>query len=228
MYHLSLSARYVLGFPLGLVTAALVVAGCSGPRASTPIPGDVVSPASYPVRIDSVLRAELLTLAQADQAAREGFGAAAAANDTVYLKRLLASDSARTLRLKEIVQVYGWPTSALVGRDGADAAWLLLQHSGDVAWQERLLPLLEVQAQAGELPLSSVALLTDRVLVGLGRPQRYGSQFSLVESRLVAHPIEDFAGLEARRAAMGLQPMAEYVKMLAEAYDALVEWPPRR
>jgi hypothetical protein len=46
-----------------------------------------------------------------------------------------------------------------------------------------------------------------------------------VDGRLVAHPIEDEANVDARRAEVGLMPMAGYAKQLAEGYKLPVEWP---
>lgn len=177
--------------------------------------------------IDSTLRAELIRLAQEDQQGREAIPRAIAENDTAFLKRMIAGDSARTTRLKAIVEEHGWPGPDLAGKDGASAAWLLLQHSPDNAFQERLLPILEREAAVGRLHAGNVATLTDRVLVHLGKPQRYGSSFSMKDGRMVADPIDDLEGLDARRAAVGLPPMAEYVKLLAEMYQQPVAWPPR-
>ena len=139
----------------------------------------------------------------------------------------MRADSARTRRLKQIVASRGWPTPVVVGEDGAEAAWLILQHSPDYAWQERMLPRLEKAAAAGEMSRTEVALLTDRVLVHGGKPQRYGNSFTFKNGRLLADPIEDIGGLDARRAALGLPTMAEYVRHLAEAYKMPVEWPPK-
>lgn len=177
--------------------------------------------------IDSTLRAELLSLVAEDQDRREEIPQALARNDSVFLKGLLAADSARTARLKAIIDEHGWPGPDKVGSDGANAAWLILQHSPDSALQERMLPVLEQEAAAGRLPASDVAMLTDRVLVRSGKPQRYGNSFEFKDGRLVSNPIEDIEGLDARRAAVGLPPMTEYVKMLAEEFKTPVVWPPR-
>ena len=61
-----------------------------------------------------------------------------------------------------------------------------------------------------------------------GQPQRYGSQFTLVNGRLVPAPGEDLAGLDDRRAGMGLPPMAKYTKLLAKETGLRVAWPPER
>jgi hypothetical protein len=178
-------------------------------------------------QIDTTLRAELLRLGAEDQVGREDIGALVARNDTALLFRFMRADSARTLRLKEIVASHGWLTPSLVGKDGVGAAWLILQHSPDYAWQEQMLPVLERAAAAGEMSRTDVALLTDRVLVRRGKPQRYGNSFSFKNGRLVADPIEDIGGLDARRAALGLPPMLEYVRQLGEMYKTPVEWPPK-
>jgi hypothetical protein len=176
--------------------------------------------------VDSSLRSELVRLGREDQASRDKFGAAAARNDTAYGRQLMAADSARTKRLRAIVRAYGWPGRSLVGKDGAAAAWLILQHSPSTEFQKALLPTLWAAAERGEMEKADVAMLTDRVLVHTGHPQRYGSQFSVQNGRLLPDSIEDLPGLEARRTAVGLPGMAEYVRMLGQMYGLPVTWPP--
>jgi hypothetical protein len=207
--------------PMLAMTLALSGACASAPAAPSPPPAGQTVPGE-------ALRAELLALGRADQADREGIAAAMAARDTAFMRRLMAGDSARTARLRAVVREHGWPSPVRVGGDAVEAAWLVLQHTPDHAWQAELLPTLEARAAAGELPRQGVALLTDRVLLHAGRPQRYGSQFSAVDGRLIPEPVEDLATLDARRAAVGLPPMAEYVEQLAEAYEMPVQWPPAR
>jgi hypothetical protein len=176
---------------------------------------------------DSALRNELLRLAIEDQNGRQDLMTAIARNDTATLFRSMRADSAHTRRLRQIVDQSGWPTSALVGRDGVGAAWLIVQHSPDNAWQETMLPVLQRAASAGDISQVDLSMLSDRVLVHQGKPQHYGNSFSMKGGRLVPDPIDDLAGLDARRAALGLPPMAEYAKQLAEAYNVPVDWPPK-
>ena len=59
----------------------------------------------------------------------------------------------------------------------------------------------------------------DRVLIAQGKPQRYGSQFTAAgDGTMELRPTEDMDGLDARRQAMGLQPLAQYKAVLSEAY----------
>jgi hypothetical protein len=179
-----------------------------------------------PAPANPALRDELLRLGREDQAAREGFGPAAAANDTAYMRRLMRGDSLRTVRLREIVSASGWPGRRLVGREAAKSAWLILQHSNALDLQQALLPKLWLAADSGEVSKGEIAMLTDRVLLRSGKRQRYGTGFSLQGGRMVLDSVETLDGLDARRAAVGLPPMAEYAKKLAEVYKLPVVWPP--
>jgi len=190
--------------------------------------GVVPTQAAAATVANQTLRQELLELARVDQADREGFTDAITGKDVESLKRLTENDAARTQRLKTIVGQHGWPTAALVGHDGVGAAWLILQHTADSAWQKTMLPVLEKAAAAGDIRRSDVAMLTDRVLVRSGQPQRYGSSFSIVDGRLVADPIEDERTVDVRRAEVGLPAMADYARMLAETYKVPVEWPRKK
>ena len=50
----------------------------------------------------------------------------------------------------------------------------------------------------------------------------------MVDGRLLPEPVSDTAGLDARRAAVGLPPMAEYVRRMQEQFQVPVVWPPPR
>ena len=132
-------------------------------------------------------------------------------------------DGANTKRMKAIVARYGWPGNSLVGQDGANAAWLLVQHADrDLAFQAQCLALMNAMA-TDEVARPDLALLTDRVLVAQGKKQRYGTQFGGIVGQpdsMTMKPTEDEAHLDERRAAMGLPPIAEYRERLRTVYAA--------
>ena len=114
---------------------------------------------------------------------------------------------------------HGWPTPARVGREGARAAFLIVQHADrDRAFQEEYLTYLESAVAAGDAPGEALALLTDRVRVAKGEPQLYGTQVNLTPDGLVLLPIEDSLHVDERRAALGMPPLAAYRALLEEAY----------
>src|SRR3989344_7411910 len=68
-------------------------------------------------------------------------------------------------RLKEIINLYGWPTHSLVGEQRSNAAWLLAQHSDRFpAFQKRCLKLLKEAVRKKQASKEDLAYLTDRVL----------------------------------------------------------------
>jgi len=161
---------------------------------------------------DPDLRRELLELRRLDQAARRAVGddwTSEASWDEVT-----AIDRRTAARMAEIVRKTGWPGRTQVGRDGAHAAWLLVQHADhDLELQRECLALLERAVAEDEATAREYAYLADRVAVWEGRPQRYGTQFLDPHT---PRPIEDEAHLDERRRAVGLEPMADYRRLMAK------------
>ena len=95
--------------------------------------------------------------------------------------------------------------------DGAQAAWLLAQHADrDLDLQRAFLDALRGAVGEGEAAPANLAYLEDRVRVADGRPQLYGTQFTVTEREFGPCPIEDPQRLDERRAAVGLEPFADY------------------
>jgi hypothetical protein len=216
----------------GAALLALLAIAVSGACAAAPRPPQPTPPEEQPSVSLSAWSAALveglLLRGREDQEGRDGVGRAVATRDTATLRAILRADSARSRWLRAVVVEAGWPLASLVGEEPAAAAWLILQHSPFQDWQEEMLPTLERLAAGGDMPPQHVALFTDRLLVHRGAEQRFGSQFQVVDDRLLPHPVEDLSRLDERRAAMGLPPMAEYVRFLGEAYQLPVVWPPER
>jgi hypothetical protein len=135
-------------------------------------------------------------------------------------KQVQDLDHDNTAWLKRVVATQGWPSISKMGRDGAQQAWLLVQHAdADPAFQEQVLALMRVAVTKGEASGSLLAYLTDRVRRAQGRPQVYGTQFGpTVDGKLAPEPIEDAEHVDARRDAVGLGTMAEYRAQMAQTY----------
>jgi hypothetical protein len=113
-------------------------------------------------------------------------------------------DYHNTQVMKEIIAEYGWPGETLVGTMGAQAAWLLVQHADhDREFQKQCHHLLETAVKSDEAQAQHLAYLTDRICVGDGVPQIYGTQLD--------YPITDLEHVDERRAVMGLDSLAEYI-----------------
>jgi hypothetical protein len=137
--------------------------------------------------------------------------------------RVKSTFRANNQRLHAIFKQFGWPGVSMVGKDGADAVWLLVQHADeDKALQRFALHLLKEAVRKGEASKSNLAYLTDRVRVNAGQKQIYGTQLEWPDAdHPRPKPTEDPANLNKRRAAMGLEPIEEYLKISLEAVQ---EW----
>jgi hypothetical protein len=163
---------------------------------------------------NAALRRELIALGTVDQAAREAFRAGC--DEEEVWARIEAVDQKTTARMKEVVAAHGWPGKTLVGKDGAQAAWLLVQHADrDVAFQRMCLGLMEQAMRDGEAEPASYAYLVDRVAVNEGRKQTYGTQFAALDT---PRPIEDEANVDERRKAVGLDSLESYRRQMAEVF----------
>jgi len=137
--------------------------------------------------------------------------------DPAIARRMDAMDADNTAWLLRAVGPGTWFTTKRIGRDGMDAAFLLLQHV-DSSVQVQLLPTIQRSYAAGEVSGKEFALLSDRVATSFGRPQTYGTQADIKDGRLVFFPIEDSVGVDARRANMGMMPLREYATILDSMY----------
>jgi Family of unknown function (DUF6624) len=129
-------------------------------------------------------------------------------------------DRENTERMKEIVQQIDWPTKSKVGDHASHMAWLLVQHADhDRAFQKMCLDLMNAQPE-GEISPANIAYLEDRLRVGAGRPQLYGTQFYTdPQGDFGPSPIEDIANINERRRAVGLGTFEEYTEQINEIYQ---------
>ena len=188
---------------------------------SSIVVGCGTQPASSRSAADSILRVELLERGRVDQAVRQVWMEKLQRNvkpDSADWVRTLVADSANTDWLKETVRTHGWPGRSHVGPEAAGAAFLIVQHSPDTAFQREMLDLIRQAVEAGEVDGQALALLTDRVEVQAGRPQIYGTQAKIIDGQVMLDPIDDSAHVDERRTQLGLQPLAEYVRLLDSAY----------
>lgn len=145
-----ISARYSIFTPVIFAAFSLALARAIEPTVAEP-----------------ALRQELLDMYAADQQARVAlmeklgktgfnFETANSIRDPQVLLLMLLDgvkttwqDGFHQARLKAIIDRHGWPGKSLVGEDGAQSAWLLVQHADvDLAFQERCLTLMRAAPAA--------------------------------------------------------------------------------
>jgi hypothetical protein len=162
--------------------------------------------------MNDALRQQLLSMAAEDRRVTREL-AATGELYRGYAPRIEELHRRNARALLDLVRAHGWPGRALAGEDGMHAAWLVLQHAiGEPAVQRGCLPLLREAAERGEATLAQVAYLEDRIAFFERRPQRYGTQFDWDDrGELNPLPIDDPSGVDERRRAVGLPPLAEAI-----------------
>jgi len=159
------------------------------------------------------LRAQLQERVDADQRARTAY--LASPHDPEVRRRVLEVDSENLAWLRILVADKGIPTAADVGESGVKWAWLLVQHADrDPRLQASVLGTFVKRYEAGELPADDLARLNDRVLLALGRPQRFGTQFDWLSGHFEPRGGGDAAQFDANRRKFGLMPLADYACMM--------------
>ena len=113
-------------------------------------------------------------------------------------------------RLRELIAVHGWPDEAIAGKEGAEAAWLIVQHAiGEPEFQQEMLRLLRACANAKRVPLWQAAYLEDRIAMYEARPQRYGTQWldDPLDGRIRPWTLAEPDRVNELRTTVGLGPL---------------------
>ena len=119
--------------------------------------------------------------------------------------RACRADADNSPWILQDVRSNGWYRVSQFGADADTAAFLLVQHADRMPEiQMEILPILEALLPSKDTQGQSYALLYDRVAVGEGRAQRYGTQGRCTAPNVwTPMETEDAESLEARRQAVG-------------------------
>lgn len=177
-------------------------------------------------QLDEELVAELKEIMKEDQDYRIK---AIAMNDSLghkspeakaLWKKVRESDSLNLIKVEAILEERGWLSSNVVGKEGNLTLFLVIQHS-NLKTQEKWLPVIREAVKLGNASGSHLALLEDRVAVGLGKEQVYGSQLGMDNEtgKFFLHPIVDPENVDERRKTVGLGTLQEYVSYWGMTWD---------
>ncbi len=174
------------------------------------------------------LRCDLLDMARLDHSVRAELAASGRLFNAGYEPRMARVHQRNARRLRRIIESVGWPGSDLVGGDGAEAAWLVLQHAiSEPDLLRGALPLLTTAAREGKASPAHAAMLEDRIRFFEGRPQRYGTQFDWdADGSLSTGEVEDPQKLAERRDAVGLPRLEEQIEEVRSRATAEGQRPP--
>ena len=169
------------------------------------------------------LHDELLSMRHEDQRVLQELVDSGELGTVEYHPRIKAVHERNNARIKQIVEQHGWPGISLAGKDGAEAAWLIVQHAVlDTEFMGLCLELLGKAVRSGDAEGWHFAYLQDRVLTMSGRPQIYGTQHDVDENGTVfPQPMENPADVDNLRREMGLGTLADATKRLQERENTI-------
>lgn len=173
--------------------------------------------------MNKALHDELLLMQHEDQRVLRELIDSGELGTVEYHPRIKDVHERNNARIKHIVEQHGWPGISLAGKDGAEAAWLIVQHAVlDAVFMGFCLELLGEAVRNGEAEGAHLAYLQDRVLTLSGRPQIYGTQHDVDENGTAFPlPIENPIEVDNLRREMGLGTLAEATNRIQERENAI-------
>ena len=166
---------------------------------------------------DKVLEKELLEIYTEDQEIRGEFMNVYKASkpdkkkiDSIG-KIMNKKDSINLVKVIKILDEKGWVGKNVVGTQGNQTLFLVIQHS-PLKYQQKYLPMMREAVKEGNANPGNLAYLEDRVALREGKPQIYGSQSAKNKAtgKWYISPMIDPDNVDKRRAEVGLGTIAEY------------------
>ncbi|WP_350293970.1 DUF6624 domain-containing protein [uncultured Croceitalea sp.] len=116
-------------------------------------------------------------------------------------------------KIIEILELIGWPNGAAIKEQQNLTICNVLQHSG-IEIRKKYLPLMKDAVNNGELQARFLARAGDRLATDEGGLQVYGGQMKYYSETKSFNlwPVLDPKNIDKRRAKIGLEPIAEYLK----------------
>ena len=127
-------------------------------------------------------------------------------------------DSINLVKIEKILNKYGWLGADVIGEQGNETLFLVIQHS-DLETQLKYLPMMREAVKKGNAKGTNFALLVDRIEMGKGNRQIYGSQIKIDGDEFYVYPIIEPEKVNERRAEIGLGCIEEYVKSVGITWD---------
>jgi len=146
-------------------------------------------------------------------------------NDTIsketISRNILLTDSLNYFILKDIFKKYGFPNYDLVGQEGSNNFWLLVQHQDrHPTFQDSILAKMKIEVDSNKASSVNYAYLVDRVKVNTGQKQVYGTQMELntEQTSYVPKSVIEPDKLNERRASIGLGTIESYIEIMNTRY----------
>lgn len=128
-------------------------------------------------------------------------------------RELEKSDALNLKVVEDLISKYGWLKRSNIGYRGEITLFLVIQHA-PLPVQKKYFPMMQAAVKKEEASAINLAYLEDRILVGEGKKQLYGTQLQRNDKtgKYELAPTQDEKNLNIRRAKIGLEPIEVYLK----------------
>ena len=115
--------------------------------------------------------------------------------------------------VKNLLDTYGWPTREMIGERGNWTICNVIQHA-DNSVRVEYLPLMRQAVKDKKLEARFLVRAEDRIATERGDLQLYGGQMKYYPETqsMNVWPVYDPANIDKRRAEIGLEPIAVFLK----------------
>ncbi|WP_350292439.1 DUF6624 domain-containing protein [uncultured Croceitalea sp.] len=124
-------------------------------------------------------------------------------------------------RLEQLFDQYGFMGFDLVGEEGSQNFWLMVQHSDhNPDFQKEVLKKMKIAMDNKNAKPSNYGLLVDRVRINTGKKQVFGTQVTYNTAIGQAYPkeLEDSINVNQRRKSIGLESIEEYLNNMTKMH----------
>jgi hypothetical protein len=134
--------------------------------------------------------------------------------------KMAINDSMNIIKVKAILDRYGWLGTDIVGEPGNAILWLVIQDS-DLSTQEKYLPMMREAFKNGKASGDQLAYLEDRFALRQGKRQIYGSFTGRDTETNLSYvlPLDDPDNVDKRRFELGLSPLSDYLSIYQIVWD---------
>jgi len=131
----------------------------------------------------------------------------------VYQKEYRKNHTLNIKKIKKILDKYDWPELTQIGEQGNRTICNVLQHA-DQETREHYIPLMKQAVLDKKLEPRFLVRAEDRIATDKGELQIYGGQMKYYPETKSFNvwPVYDPLNIDKRRAEIGLEPIAEFLK----------------
>lgn len=131
----------------------------------------------------------------------------------VYQKEYRKNHTLNIKKIKKILDKYDWPELTQIGEQGNRTICNVLQHA-DQKTREHYIPLMKQAVLDKKLDPRFLVRAEDRIATDKGELQIYGGQMKYYPETKSFNvwPVYDPINIDKRRAEIGLEPIAEFLK----------------